>query len=544
MSEKYFRNIPYEELMQILHSYEKKYPELFKIEIIGKSGEGRDIPAVILTDLSVPDGKKNAMLLQANVHSVEKTGTSVLLYLYETILKNARDHRALLSRTVLYCIPCVNPDGAELVRLTGINNRSKCIPLQRKNAFIPKDIDNNELICQMRWKDPGGNYQVDTDDSRLMRAIGIDSVPEDERYSLVEYEGEIAGWDGTTIDSSRNNFLLADFNRNFPANWEHFTESSHGISVSSGTYPLCFPETKAVADFILQHPQISIVVDMHNGTYAMMYPPSVKDESAYPADDMQLLRTIAQEGEKITKLPAMSDRDYRAPNHPRLRLPGHFPDWVYETLGLICLTPELGNVYMAAGLSTKETFRLIGEDPHGLDLALIKGKDNCGYEYFKPWKPFMHPQIGEVEIGGRCVSVQGLIGDKNFPWICSGMMGYILRLCNFLPSLHITASAVSLGTDPDGKPLTLINADFGNSGLVSTGLTRQYETKFACDRPVIELHGPDTDAFVQGKPSFESPHIDTGKTISHSWIIKGGGRCRVVFRSMKTGICESREIII
>ena len=60
---KFDRFYRYEELSQVLHDFAEKYPELMRLESIGKSHEGRDIWLATVTNFATgPDLEKPAVL--------------------------------------------------------------------------------------------------------------------------------------------------------------------------------------------------------------------------------------------------------------------------------------------------------------------------------------------------------------------------------------------------------------------------------------------------------------------------------------------------
>ena len=60
----------YDEMVEFLESAHKDYPSLTTLESIGKSGEGRDIWAVTITDNKTGDVcKKPAIYIDGNFHA-------------------------------------------------------------------------------------------------------------------------------------------------------------------------------------------------------------------------------------------------------------------------------------------------------------------------------------------------------------------------------------------------------------------------------------------------------------------------------------------
>jgi murein tripeptide amidase MpaA len=115
---RYDRYYTYEELSDTLLAWADEAPRLCRVESIGRSYEGRDIWLAIVTNFDTgPDHEKPALLVEANIHSVEVTGCTAALHLVHKLLsEHDRDEkvtRALDTRT-FYVVPRLNPDGAEL----------------------------------------------------------------------------------------------------------------------------------------------------------------------------------------------------------------------------------------------------------------------------------------------------------------------------------------------------------------------------------------------------------------------------------------------
>src|SRR5204862_6878259 len=108
----------YDELTKALEAWAAEYPKLFRFESIGQSFEGRDIWLATVTNTETgPDDEKPAFLVEANIHSVEVTGTTAALHLLNRLVtgygEEAKVTRVVDTRT-FYVIPRLNPDGAEL----------------------------------------------------------------------------------------------------------------------------------------------------------------------------------------------------------------------------------------------------------------------------------------------------------------------------------------------------------------------------------------------------------------------------------------------
>ena len=107
----------YPELTRLLKEYAREYPDLIRLESIGKSHEGREVWLVTATNFkSGGDTEKPAFWVDGNIHASEVTTSVAALYLIHSLVTKYKIDpnitRALDTRA-FYIVPRVNPDGAE-----------------------------------------------------------------------------------------------------------------------------------------------------------------------------------------------------------------------------------------------------------------------------------------------------------------------------------------------------------------------------------------------------------------------------------------------
>src|SRR5215213_948732 len=98
--DKFYR---YDELTRLLKAYVKEYPDLIRLESIGKSHEGREVWLVTATNFpSGQDTEKPAFWVDGNIHASEVTASAVALYLIHSLVtkykQDANITRALDTR--------------------------------------------------------------------------------------------------------------------------------------------------------------------------------------------------------------------------------------------------------------------------------------------------------------------------------------------------------------------------------------------------------------------------------------------------------------
>lgn len=383
----------YDELSSYLQAVADAYPQLATLASAGNSYEGRDIWAMTITNQATgPADAKSAIYVDGNIHAGEVTGSMVCLYTIDYLVSNY-GHDAevthLLDKHTFYILPRVNPDGAEKYLTTPYTLRSSTRPYpdplevtENLPGLHPEDIDGNGWILTMRVRDDRkGAWRVSDRDPRIMvaRRPGERQGP---FYSLYT-EGMIKDYQGEPFETHRSPYGL-DLNRNFPQNW--------GLDIpGGGDYPTSEPEAKAIVDFIINHKNISVVNAMHTyGGFFFRNPYQYGDDQM-DQDDLRATREIAREGTYVTGYP-----DVKSNNKATLT------EWAYEQHGLIAYTTELWDRLARAGIKREEYMQAdTPEKKEAMQIQLMEWNDReLGGRGFFDWKPFDHPQLGTVEIGG------------------------------------------------------------------------------------------------------------------------------------------------
>ncbi len=100
----------YDDVMTEAQALAAQVPGYCTFETIGQSVEGRPIPLLTLTDLSVPLADKSVAFFTGGTHGAEEVGRAATLELARWLL-GAEGAVHLRTQVVLIC-PCLSPDGA------------------------------------------------------------------------------------------------------------------------------------------------------------------------------------------------------------------------------------------------------------------------------------------------------------------------------------------------------------------------------------------------------------------------------------------------
>ena len=392
----------YPELTRLLKEYAKEYPDLIRLELIGKSHEGRDVWLVTATNFkSGSDTEKPAFWVDGNIHASEVTASAAALYLIHSLVTKYKSDpnttRALDTRA-LYIVPRVNPDGAELA----LADRPKIIRSStREYPFTDdpldglvsgEDIDGDGRILQMRIEDPNGAWKVHPDEPRLM--VRRDPIETGGKYYRILPEGLLKDYDGVTIKVIGPKQGL-DLNRNFPAGWR-----PEGDQHGAGPYPASEPEARNLVDFIAKHPNITGTISFHTMSGVLLRPYDDRSDDEFPTNDLWTYQKIGSKGTEITGYPNVSVfHDFKY--HPKQVITGGFDTWTYDHVGVFSWTVEFWSPMKQAGIEKFKFIDWYREHPVEDDLKLLKWNDEVlkGQGYVD-WYPYKHPQLGKVELGG------------------------------------------------------------------------------------------------------------------------------------------------
>ena len=483
------------EVEEALKGFAETYPQLASLASIGTSHEGRNILCLTLTNRDTgPDSEKPAFWLDANIHATEVTGCMGALHLIERTLEGYGSDAqitALLDSRALYVVPCLNPDGMEQALTSPLYVRSgtRRYPYsEERDGLAPADIDGDGLIVQMRVADPDGNYKISEKDPRLMRRREPDEVGGS--YYRIYTEGLIRNYDGVEVKIAPPRQGL-DFNRNFPYIW-----GPQGIQAGAGPYPTSEPEIRAIVSFLASHLNVSCAVSYHTYGGAILRPFSDKSDESMPIDDLWTYKEIGDRGTKITSYRNVSVfHGFRY--HPREVMRGAFDDWAYDQLGIFAFTVELWDMIGEAGIKDHDFIEWFRSHPEEDDLKLLAWNDEqLDGKGFVNWRPFAHPQLGPVEIGGWIE--RRTFGNPPTQFLLRTLepnTDFLLAHARMTPCLELR----ELRAEALGEGLFRLHAVVANSGYLPTyGSKRAVELRAV--RPIeVTLELPEGAALVSGK---------------------------------------------
>ena len=493
------------ELTSLLKGFAEARPDLLELRELGRSHEGRPIWLLVITRKSTGiDDDKPAFWVDGNIHAAELTASTACLYwLDQLVRQDGKDTQVteLLSTRVIYLVPRLNPDGAELAmaeRPRHIRSSTRRYPWDEApvDGLTVEDMDGDGRILMMRIQDPHGGWKVNAEEPRLLtpRLPGeFGGV-----YYRVIPEGSLQHFDGITIKPNPDVEGL-DLNRNFPAHWRQEFEQ-----LGAGPYPTSEPEVRAMVDFIVKHPNIGAAVSFHTHSGVILRPMGTQSDTDMTPEDLWMYKRLSDIGSKLTGYPAVSSfHDFKY--HPKEIITGT-QDWVYEHLGALFWTVEIWAPNKEAGITDYDWIHWYRDHPPEDDIKLLKWSDEqCGGQAHVDWYPFIHPDLGAVELGGW---------DRMNFWRnppphlrereAARFPAWLNSIGLTLPKLEL----LSASAEPLGENRWRIKMAVSNAGYLPS-----YVTKRAIDRKtarpcIFELTLPQGAELLMGKLRVEGPQLE------------------------------------
>jgi hypothetical protein len=480
-----------------LQELARKYPNLARTYIIGKTRKGRELMVMEITNRDTGSGEsKPGMWMDGNMHMGEETGRLYLAYFIERLLfeyGKSSDVTHFVDTRTFYVLPVFDADGGERMLTC-----HPAWPGYKPEEHAGRDMDGDGYITQMRVKDDSkeGGYRYYIEGPDVLSPEG--NPLQRERRIRNELTGERED---------------TDFNRNWSAEWE----PQEG---GAGPYPFSLPEVRAVANFITSHKNIFFVYNIHSGGGAKSY--MVRPPMNHPGDFMPLedndfydrigayWAALSEGGLMQTNYMSWNFNSRRPdPSAPRgegtivngrWRITGFMNDWCYMHVGIHAISPEIE-----------------GCAPDYNDDGFIRPdeierwhQEEKGGQYFSPWKPYDHPILGKVEIGGSRGIPPALDGTAKMhsEW----QYDLLRHIADFSPLLRIK----DLTSEPISGGKYRVVATLQNQGFLATHVTRN-ALKIRRDYPInakIQVTGGE---IVEGEPTQNAGHLPGRLTVISRW---------------------------
>ena len=459
----------YDELEKNLKYFSEKYPELCDLESICVTEENRNVYAMTITNKKTGAAlDKPAFHIDGNTHAGEVTGSMAAMHAIDVLLTGYGEDKVItkiLDRMTIYVVPRISPDGAETYLTTPYSIRSvNRVHNPEKGGIRSEDLDGDGVIRMMRIPTPYGAWKKDKDDSSIMAKR--DPGDADGEFYDIYAEGNFEAFDGDENLKEKKEDWSLDFNRNYPYGW--FPENRQA---GAGKYPLSNPETKAMADWIIEHPNIGGVSTNHTSGGIILYPPGTRPSTAVSEKDINQFIEIANMGKEELGYEPLNIYDSFI-SDPANYDSGAFDDWCYQSQGIVAYTVELWDLAKRVGVPlvwnarNKES----AQDELKRFVACMKWVKENAPEYYEDWKPFHHETFGDVEIGGFNFKFSQQNPPESFlNGVLEQMTRFMIRFAQSMPRLTID----TLTSEKVSDDIYKVTAVVGNLGYLPTNLTEE-----------------------------------------------------------------------
>ena len=357
---------------------------------VGKSRAGRTIEALELSANKLPG--KPTILVVANVDGDQAWTSSLALFEVEQLLDDPAA-RALLELATVIVIPCANPDAHEqrfakprtdrAATGTGIDNDRD----GAQGEDPPSDVDSDGMLTALRVAADDGEWIADANDARALAKADA-KKGERGRWKLWP-EGRDLDHDEKVAEDALFDALVQ---RNFPYGYVD-------LAADAGVFPTDEPEVRALAEFVLLHPEIALTL-----TYGS-YDNLVEKPKTTAADARDRLVPNAGVVESDADLLVELGKRYVEITGNKAKGrggdAGTLQGWLYAHGGIWSLAVQPWDIPLdAKDERSDELKKKLGDlSDDAKRLQWIAANPDEAWR-FVAWHPVQHPELGACEVGG------------------------------------------------------------------------------------------------------------------------------------------------
>jgi hypothetical protein len=521
----------YRQLTQKIEGF-NRYRDLCSVKSLVKTGGNKDIWLISIGSGSRDD--KPGIAIVGGVEGGYLLGRELALGFADKILKNASDSaiRELLNKVTFYILPDVNPDATEqYFSAFKYERKLSSRSTDDDRDFITdedpyEDLNKDGLISLIRIHDPAGKYTESEEDKRIM--VESDLSKGQTGGYLVYSEGIDNDKDGSFNEDGPGG---VNFNKNFTFNYEWF-------GAGTGLYPVSEPESRAVADFLMDRFNIYAVFTF--GPQDNLGQPgkaseqsagnrnAPQEESPFqgpPVRDRARITSILKSDELINKL--VSDKYHEitglkgapAPGQER----GNFMEWAYYHYGRY-------------SFSTPGWWYPV-EKGKNAEVAFLKyAEKNKIDDVFIPWTKIPHPDFPgkKTEAGGLKPFVMlnppadslGPIIDTHYRFIAS------------IASMHPELEFLDVKIENTGENIYRLTMKVHNKGIFAT--CAEIGDPFIWTKIMRITLNPAKGQIIQsGLKVQRIQRLQGDESAEFTWLISGKGPAGVTAGSANTGIINT-----
>lgn len=547
-----------EALKKSLEQLADDYSQITELTSIVKTISGEELFFVTIST-GEPE-LKPALLIVAGTNGTDLAGTEVVLNFIRTTAQNygkVDSVTRMLESTTFYIFPRVNPEATETLFKKPVYTRvlnSRPMDLDQDGQIDEDgydDLNKDGQITWMRIEEPGGEWMKDMDYPGLLKKA--DAIKGEKGVYRLIREGFDNDGDGKINEDEPGG---VNFNKNFTHQYKFF-------ETGSGFHQVSEQETRAVVDFIYNHPNIAAVFSFSpNDNLIKPWEPSKKpgndkkeERGRKPVttvdkDDAAYYKNISEEFKEITglsELPLSESAD------------GAFNPWAYYHFGRWSFSvptwwpPDVStkdksssaeqdslNENSAKKTDEKKAEKPAKEEPKTIDQRHWEWLQATNQtDAFLPWKAIKHPDFPDkkVEIGGFTPFAYTNPPADSLSVISQKFIPFLYQLGNWLPNTEINNQKVEHLHDNVYRLSVVIS----NKGYLPTNPKIGIPNKW-CPKVKLALELTQNQTLVSGKIlEFIDMLTGSGGSREFSWVVVGkrGETVNLSAGSPMTGIVKT-----
>lgn len=486
--------------------------------------------------------QRPALLVVAGIEGNDLAGTASALAWAKSLAEaygSDENITKLLDTTTIYLWPRMNPDGVgHFFGKPRFESTTGDQPVDDDHDGLvdedgPDDLDGDGLITWMRVEDPDGEFILDPAEPRLL--MKADRTKGE--HGAWRYLSEGRDNDG---DKKWNEDGLGgvNLNRNFPYNFRFFAPWS-------GPHQVSDVETRALADFVVAHPNIGVVFTFgaaDNLTQTPKGEAPKRPPTEIQEADVGWYRELGKSWRETLGLKKELSGNAE---------PGTFSDWMYFHRGRLSLAarpwspalqlelaknkpgadapkdekPNDNGAKKEDSAKTEKAEQKPGDQGKDTDSrneeerAFLKWLDQNAKESFVPWKAFDHPDFPgkKVEVGGFAPFAKTKPPEKLSGDLVVRQGKFLTELAGKLPRIGVRrAEARHLGDLVYDVTVHVENSGYLPTALAQGNLTREV-------RPTRVILSVDEKSILSGTRSTSLDAIQGGDAKPVRWIVRAKG---------------------
>jgi len=513
-------------------------PDLASVTSLAKSPGGRDVWLITVGRGEID--RKPAVLIVGNVEASHLVGSELALRMAGQLVEKADEEpiKALFEHHTLYFIPRPNPDGSEAFFRTprleraGNDTRTDDDRDHKIGEDPPDDLNGDGLITMMRVADPSGKHMSHPDDARVM--IEADAKKNETGQFSLYVEGKDDDHDEQFNEDGAGG---VSFNRNWTFKYPYFKPAA-------GPHQVSEPETRAVAEFAFDHPNIAAVF-CFSPEDNLMHPWKPADsqgriKTAIQKDDAAYVYFLAEQYRKIH-----GGKD--APPSPAGE--GSFSQWAYFHYGRWSLAARGWWIpkteaekkddaeqkrLAVAGTATESDTTTNDDKPKAedkqadgkkpaetrgaMEVNALRWFEREKIDGFVPWKAIEHPDFPNktVEVGGFKPFVLLDPPATELDALAEKHSQFVIEFLKLMPKLDL----VEVKVEPLGAGVYRISCKVLNAGYLPT-MPEMGQLNGAAYPLQIELQLPEKTVFLKRTPRAQVDRLaGRGGKAESLWLVR------------------------